>query len=59
MLFRSAAFLDEEISFLDIADTVATVMEKVASGSEDSIDDILQADNRARNVARDIIRNKS
>ncbi len=54
-----AAFLDEEISFLDIADTVATVMEKVASGSEDSIDDILQADNRARNVARDIIRNKS
>lgn len=54
-----AAFLDEEISFLDIAATVATVMEKVASGSEDSIDDILQADARARNVAREIICSKS
>lgn len=54
-----AAFLDYEISFLDIAATVATVMEKVASGSEESIDDILQADAQARNVARDIISNKS
>lgn len=50
-----AAFLAEEISFLDIAATVATVMEKVREGSEDSIDDILHADFLAREEARSII----
>jgi len=54
-----AAFLDEAISFLDIAATVATVMGKVATGSENSIDDILQADARAREVASAIISSKS
>ncbi len=46
-----AAFLDEKISFLDIAATVAKVMEKVQDGSEDSIDDILGADHQARQEA--------
>jgi 1-deoxy-D-xylulose-5-phosphate reductoisomerase len=50
-----AAFLDGAISFLDIAATVATVMGEVSSGSEDSIDEILQADARAREVAGIII----
>lgn len=50
-----AAFLAEEISFLDIAETVAKVMEKVREGSEDSIEDILHADFLAREEARSII----
>ncbi len=50
-----AAFLAEEISFLDIAATVAKVMEKVREGSEDSIEDILHADFLAREEARSII----
>jgi len=54
-----AAFLNGKISFLDIAATVATVMEKVSSGSEDSLDDILQADAQARDVTSAIISNKS
>ncbi len=54
-----AAFLSDAISFLDIAATVATVMEKVSSGSEDSLDDILQADTQAREVASAIISSKS
>ncbi len=45
------AFLDEKIPFLDIAATVATVMEQVHEGSEDSIDDILAADRAARDAA--------
>ncbi len=54
-----AAFLDGAISFLDIAATVATVMGEVTTGSEDSIDEILQADARARRVASIIIDGKS
>ncbi|MCF8055761.1 MAG: 1-deoxy-D-xylulose-5-phosphate reductoisomerase [Desulfocapsa sp.] len=50
-----AAFLDEKISFLDIAATVAKVMEKVQDGSEDSIDDILSADGLARKEAAALI----
>ncbi len=50
-----AAFLAEEISFLDIAATVAKVMEKVRDGSEDSIEDILHADSLAREEAMSII----
>jgi 1-deoxy-D-xylulose-5-phosphate reductoisomerase len=45
------AFLDEKIPFLEIAETVATVMEQVQEGSEDSIDDILAADKAAREAA--------
>ena len=53
-----AAFLDERISFLDIAATVAKVMEKVQDGSEDSIEDILGADGLARKEAARIIDGK-
>ncbi|MEN8200713.1 MAG: 1-deoxy-D-xylulose-5-phosphate reductoisomerase [Thermodesulfobacteriota bacterium] len=49
------AFLDEKISFLDIAAMVAKVMETVRDGSEDSIDDILAADSRAREEAAALI----
>jgi len=49
------AFLNEKIPFLDIAATVATVMEQVQDGSEDSIDDILAADSAARDVATALI----
>ena len=49
------AFLEESISFLDIASTVATVMEKVSSGSEDSLEDIIGADAKARQVAAELI----
>ncbi len=49
------AFLNNEISFLDIAATVATVMDRVQDGSEDSISDILAADAQARDEATAII----
>lgn len=49
------AFLDKKIPFLDIAATVATVMEQVQDGSEDLIDDILAADTEARQVALALI----
>lgn len=54
-----AAFLDGKIPFLDIAATVATVMEQVQDGSEDSIDDILAADHGARNAATALIDGRS
>ncbi len=50
-----AAFLSKEISFLDISQTVATVMEMVQNGCEDSLDAILAADEEARKVAGAII----
>jgi len=49
------AFLDEKIPFLDIATTVATVMERVQDGSEEILDDILEADRHARDVATAMI----
>ena len=49
------AFLGESISFLDIAETVATVMKRVPNGSEDSLDDIVTADATAREIAAEII----
>jgi 1-deoxy-D-xylulose-5-phosphate reductoisomerase len=54
-----AAFLDGKIPFLDIAATVATVMKQAQKGSEDSIDDILAADHRARNAATALINGRS
>jgi 1-deoxy-D-xylulose-5-phosphate reductoisomerase len=53
------AFLDNKISFLDIAATVATVMGRVQEGSEDSISDILAADALARDEASAIISSKT
>jgi 1-deoxy-D-xylulose-5-phosphate reductoisomerase len=49
------AFLDARISFPAIARTVALTMERVDKGSEDSLDDILQADLEARREAWKII----
>lgn len=49
------AFLDSQIIFPDIAGTVARTMDIVQEGSGDSLEDILQADRRARRVALDII----
>ena len=50
-----AGFLDEKIAFLDIARIVAETLELVQDGSEDSLDDILAADHRARRVAQERI----
>ena len=50
-----AGFLDEKIAFLDIARIVAETLELVHDGSEDSLDDILAADQQARRVAQERI----
>ncbi len=52
------AFLDEKIPFLEIAATVATVMDKVQEGSEERVEDILAADLRAREAATALIQEK-
>ncbi len=49
------AFLGGKIPFLEIARTVATVMELVQDGSEECVDDILAADRQARNAATMLI----
>ncbi|OEU51558.1 MAG: 1-deoxy-D-xylulose-5-phosphate reductoisomerase [Desulfobulbaceae bacterium S3730MH12] len=49
------AFLDSRIKFPDIAETVARTMDIVQEGSEDSLEDILQADKSARREALRII----
>lgn len=53
------AFLNSRISFLQIAETVARTMDIVHDGSDESLEDILQADNRARLEAEKIIQNYS
>lgn len=52
------AFLNSQISFLQIAETVARTMDIVNEGSEDSLEDILQADGAARREARKLIEDK-
>ncbi len=49
------AFLKGKIPFLEIAATVAKVMERVQDGSEESVTDILNADQQARCTATAII----
>ncbi len=49
------AFLGGRLSFLGITETVAKVLETVQSGSEDSLEDILAADFKARAEAEHII----
>jgi len=49
------AFLDAKLDFLQIAETVEETMAIIKSGSEDNLDDILQADGDARRTARHII----
>ncbi|MBC8207662.1 MAG: 1-deoxy-D-xylulose-5-phosphate reductoisomerase [Desulfobulbaceae bacterium] len=50
-----AAFLAGDISFPAIAETVAAVLQQVRKGSEQILDDILSADAKARQVARELI----
>ncbi len=49
------AFLRSRIPFPAIAETVAATINRVANGSEDSLEDILAADVRARKEAEKII----
>ena len=49
------AFLSGKIGFLQIAETVAKTMDIVVRGDENSLDDILQADSRARVEASRIV----
>ncbi|MFV0438234.1 MAG: 1-deoxy-D-xylulose-5-phosphate reductoisomerase [Desulfopila sp.] len=51
-----AAFLQRRIAFVKITQTVANTLERVHTGSEDSLDDILAADMTARRVAEECIR---
>jgi 1-deoxy-D-xylulose-5-phosphate reductoisomerase len=51
------AFLESQIRFSEIAETVARTMDIVKQGSEDSIDDILLADDTARREAHTLISN--
>lgn len=49
------AFLEERISFLQISETVAKTMEQVHEGSDIELEEILEADLKARKVAEEII----
>ncbi len=51
------AFLNSQISFLQIAETVSQTMDIVHEGKEHSLEDILEADRQARIAAEKIIRN--
>lgn len=48
------AFLHDKIAFLQIPEIVAATMERVNSGSDTVLDDILQADAEARRVAEEL-----
>ena len=51
------AFLDNRLGFLGISDTVCAVYEKMSSAKGlTSLEDILAADEEARNIARSIIK---
>ena len=50
-----AAFLASRISFPQIAETVSRTMDIIEQGSEESLEDILQADARAREAAQTLI----
>ena len=50
-----ASFLAEKIGFLQISTVVAETMNRIQDGSDDSLDDILGADNAARLEAQAII----
>lgn len=49
------AFLEKRINFTKIADIVSKTMSVVDRGNEESLDDILQADKEARQVAKELI----
>ncbi len=53
-----AAFLDGELPFLGIAEVNETVLERLPARHEGNLDDVLAADNEARNLARQLIRER-
>ena len=48
-------FLEEKISFLDIARRVEGALERVASKPADTLEDVLEADRAARQAVRDLL----
>ena len=48
-------FLEEKISFLDIARLVEGALERVASKPADTLEDVLEADRAARQAVRDLL----
>lgn len=48
-------FLEEKISFLDIARLVEGALERVASKPTDTLEDVLEADRAARQAVRDLL----
>ncbi len=48
-------FLEEKISFLDIARLVEGALERVASKPADTLEDVLEADRSARQAVRDLL----
>ena len=48
-------FLEEKISFLDIARLVEGALERVASNPADTLEDVLEADRAARQAVRDLL----
>ena len=48
-------FLEEKISFLDIARRVEGALERVASKPADTLEDVLEADREARQAVRDLL----
>ena len=53
-----AAFLQGKITFLDIPDTIATMMEKSRFVAKPSLDDLLQTDTETRQLTIDYLNNK-
>ena len=53
-----AAFLQGKITFLDIPDTIATMMEKSRFVAKPSLDDLLKTDTETRQLTIDYLNNK-
>ena len=53
-----AAFLQGKITFLDIPDTIATMMEKSRFVAKPTLDDLLQTDTETRQLTIDYLNNK-
>jgi 1-deoxy-D-xylulose-5-phosphate reductoisomerase len=54
-----ASFLDGQLSFLQIAETVERVMDTVPQGDENNLEEILQADLAARHIADKLVKELS
>src|SRR5256885_16543600 len=50
-----AAFLDGKIAFNDIPRTIEKVLDETSPTHPESIDEVLETDSRARNLASDVI----